>query len=35
VDVVPRHLAAFLGEAADGFVRTYPWVYTNAIRVEM
>lgn len=33
VDILPRHLADFLGEDPTPWLRPYPWVLTNAIRV--
>jgi hypothetical protein len=33
VDIVPRHLADYLGEDPTPWLRPYPWVLTNAIRV--
>lgn len=35
VDITPHHIAGFLGEETDRFVRPYPWVYTGAVRVGM
>jgi len=33
VDIVPRHLAPFLGADPEPWMRPFPWVYGNAIRV--
>lgn len=33
-DLTPHHLRPFLGSGADAWIRPYPWVYTNAIRVQ-
>jgi hypothetical protein len=33
-DIVPFHLRAFLGSDPDPWLRAWPWVYTNAIRVQ-
>ncbi len=33
VSMIPRHLAPFLGEAPDVWMKPYQWVYTNPIRV--
>ncbi len=35
VDITPRHLAPFLGEAPEPYYRPFPWVYSNALRVEL
>jgi hypothetical protein len=32
-DLLPHHLAPFLGEAPEPWLRVWPWVYTNPIRV--
>ena len=34
VDILPNHLQEFLGEASADWVQSYPWVYTNPIRVH-
>jgi len=34
VDITPHHLTPFLGDDPSLFLHVYPWVYTNAIRVE-
>ena len=34
VDMVPHHLRPFLGDVADVWIQSYPWLLTNAIRVE-
>lgn len=34
VDIVPNHLREFLGDTPDDWVQSYPWVYTNPIRVR-
>lgn len=33
VDIVPHHLRPFLGEVADTWIKPYPWIRSNAIRV--
>jgi hypothetical protein len=33
VDLLPWHLADYLGDDASPWMREYPWVYTNPIRV--
>ena len=33
VDITPFHLTDFLGETPDEWLHSYPWVYTNPIRV--
>ena len=33
VDINPFHLTDFLGEMPDEWLHSYPWVYTNPIRV--
>jgi hypothetical protein len=33
VSIVPHHLIEFLGEEPEPWVRSYPWIYSNAIRV--
>lgn len=33
VTMIPHHLAPFLGEAPDVWMKPYQWVYTNPIRV--
>jgi hypothetical protein len=34
IDIAPHHLTPFLGEDPSPYLHDYPWVYTNAIRVE-
>ncbi len=34
VEMVPHHLRPFLGADPDRWMRSYPWIYSNAIRVE-
>jgi hypothetical protein len=34
VDIVPTHLAGFLGDDPEPYLHSYPWVYTNPIRIE-
>ncbi len=34
VDIVPHHLRPFLGDVAERWVKTYPWILSNAIRVQ-
>jgi hypothetical protein len=33
-DIVPWHLREFLGDEPDVWLHSYPWIYTNAIRVQ-
>ncbi|HHO50655.1 MAG TPA: hypothetical protein ENK18_07210 [Deltaproteobacteria bacterium] len=33
VSIVPHHLRPFLGEDPEPLVRSYPWIYSNAIRI--
>ncbi len=33
IDIVPTHLAGFLGQAPEPYLHAYPWVYTNPVRV--
>ena len=33
VSMVPHHLTDFLGEEPEAWVKTYPWIYSNGIRV--
>ena len=33
IDILPSHLAGFLGEDPAPFLHAFPWVYTNPIRV--
>jgi hypothetical protein len=33
VSITPKHLKPYLGETPDTYVREYPWVFSNAIRV--
>jgi hypothetical protein len=35
VDILPHHLEPFLLDTDGRFVRTYPWVYSNAVRVGL
>ncbi len=35
VDVLPNHLKEFFGSAPTNLVKTYPWIYSGAIRVAM
>ncbi len=35
VEILPWHLADFLGNEPDGWLVSYPWIYGNAIRVGM
>lgn len=35
VDIEPRHLAAFLDDKADWAQRSYPWLYSNLLRVGL
>ena len=34
VDITPHHLMPFLGSDPARWVRRYPWLYSNALRVE-
>ena len=34
VDITPHHLKDFLGTTPDDWLHSYPWVYTNPIRVH-
>ena len=34
VDIVPYHLRGFLGADPEPWMRAFPWVYSNAIRVR-
>ena len=34
VEVVPRHLRPFLGDDPEPWMRPFPWIYGNAIRVR-
>lgn len=34
VDMVPWHLAPFLGDDAAAWMRPYPWVYGNPVRIR-
>ncbi len=34
VDITPHHLVPFLGDDPSPYLHPYPWVYTNAIRVQ-
>ncbi len=33
-EITPHHLAGFMGEVADSFVRPFPWIYANPFRVH-
>lgn len=33
IDILPKHLTDFLGEDPDTWLHSYPWVYSNPIRV--
>ena len=33
IDVIPHHLEPFLGEDPEAWMRPFPWIYGNAIRV--
>ena len=33
VDMVPYHLRPFLGDDPEQWLESYPWIYSNAIRV--
>lgn len=33
VRILPNHLRPYLGETPDTYIREYPWVFSNAIRV--
>jgi len=33
VDMVPHHLTGFLGEDPDPWLRGYPWLLSNPMRV--
>jgi hypothetical protein len=33
VDIVPNHLAPFLGDEAPALVHSFPWLYSNAFRL--
>lgn len=35
VDILPKHLTGFLGSASTTLMKTYPWIYSGAIRVAM
>lgn len=35
VNIVPHHLTPFLGDSAADFLHLYPWILSNAIRVDM
>ncbi len=34
IDIVPHHLTDVLGESPDTWLHSYPWVYSNPIRVR-
>ncbi len=34
IEVVPHHLEPFLGDDPEPYLRPFPWVYSNAIRVR-
>ena len=34
IDITPNHLKDFLGDTPSDYLKPYPWVYTNAIRVH-
>ncbi len=34
VDLTPHHLTPFLGEEPERFLRPFPWILSNAIRVQ-
>ncbi len=34
IDITPHHLTPFLGDDPTPYLRPYPWVYTNAIRIQ-
>ncbi len=34
-DILPLHLATFLGSEADDLVHVYPWIYSNGFRVGL
>ena len=34
VEVVPHHLDVFLGADPAPWIKPYPWIYSNAIRVQ-
>ena len=34
VDMVPQHLRRFLGDDPEPWIKTYPWILSNAIRVQ-
>lgn len=35
VDIVPHHLRPFLGADPEPWLKTYPWIYSNALRVGL
>ena len=35
VDMVPNHLTEFLGSVPTNLIKSYPWIYSGAIRVAM
>ncbi len=34
IDMVPSHLAGFLGDDPEPYLHSFPWVYTNPVRIE-
>jgi hypothetical protein len=34
IDITPHHLRDFLGDEPDGWIHSYPWIYSNPIRVR-
>jgi hypothetical protein len=34
VDLTPHHLAPFLGDEPERFLRPFPWILSNAIRIQ-
>ena len=34
VDIVPHHLTPYLGEEPETYLRPFPWIVSNAIRVQ-
>ena len=33
IDIVPTHLAGFLGDDPDTYIHEFPWVYTNPLHI--
>lgn len=33
VDIVPNHLSEYFGDDPEPYLREYPWIYTNMIRI--